>query len=48
MVPVTMGKCKTKAVQPDLGIFTHNPKYSGIFRHIQIYLDILMDIQNPV
>ena len=29
-----MGKCKTKAIQADLSIFTHIPAYSGIFRHI--------------
>ena len=30
----TVGKCKTKAVQTDLGIFTHIPSYSRIFWHI--------------
>ena len=30
-----MGKCKTKAIQADLGIFRYIPAYSGIFRHIQ-------------
>ena len=27
-----MGKCKAKAIQADLGIFTHNLAYSDIFR----------------
>ena len=31
-----MGKCKTKAIQTDLGIFRHNQKYPGI---IQPYLE---------
>ena len=33
-----MGKCKTKAIQTDLGTFRHNQasrNYSGIFRYIQ-------------
>ena len=30
-----MAKCKTKAIQTDLGIFTHIPAYSGMFRYIQ-------------
>ena len=33
---ITKRKCKTKTVEADLGIFTHIPKYSGIFKHIQI------------
>ena len=49
----TMGKCKTKAVQTDLGIFTHIPSYSSIFRHIclnipgyvQSYSGIIRHIQ---
>ena len=35
---ITMGKYKTKAIQADLGIFTHIPAYSdisGIFKYIQ-------------
>ena len=32
-----MGECKTKAIQTNLGIFTHIP---GIFRHIQTYSEI--------
>ena len=40
-----MGKRKTKAIQADLGIFTHIPAYSGIFRHIQTYPDIIRRIQ---
>ena len=27
------GKCKTKTIQADLGIFTHIPVYSDIFRN---------------
>ena len=30
-----MGKYKTKAIETDLGIFTHIPAYSDISRHIQ-------------
>ena len=49
----TVGKCKTKAVQTDLGIFTHIPSYSSIFRHIclnipgyvQSYSGIIRHIQ---
>ena len=29
---ITMGKCKTKAIQADLDIFTHIQAYSDIFR----------------
>ena len=35
---ITTGKYKTKAIQADLGIFTHIPAYSdisGIFKYIQ-------------
>ena len=32
---ITMEKSKTKAIQAELGIFTHIPEYSGIFRHVQ-------------
>ena len=32
-----MGKCKTKAIQTDLGIFTYIPAYLVIFRHNQKY-----------
>ena len=39
----TMGKYKTKAIQADLGIFTHIPGYSNISRHIQ--RDIIRHIQ---
>ena len=34
---ITIGKCKTKTVQADLGIFWHDQAYSGI---IQEYLGI--------
>ena len=30
---ITMGNCKTIAIQADLGIFTHIPAYSGIFKN---------------
>ena len=29
---ITMGKCKTEAIQTDLGIFRHNQAYSGIIQ----------------
>ena len=32
---ITTGKYKTKAIQADLGIFTHIPAYSDISTHIQ-------------
>ena len=49
----TVGKCKIKAAQTDLGIFTHIPSYSSIFPHIclnipgyiQAYSDIIRHIQ---
>ena len=31
---ITIWKSKTKAIQADLGILTHIPAYSGMFRHI--------------
>ena len=34
---IKVGKCKTKAIQADLGIFNHITVYSGIFRRIQAY-----------
>ena len=40
-----MGKCKTKAIQADLGTFTHIQTYPGIIRHIQ---ELLKHILNPV
>ena len=47
-----MGKCKTKAIQTDLGIFRHNQAYPGI---IQAYSKLCVTlaylepwyIQNP-
>ena len=52
---ITMGKCKTKAIQADVGIFTYIPAHSTIFRHIQAYSStfrnysgIVRLIQNPV
>ena len=35
-----MGKCKTKAIQADLGIFMDIPAYSDISRHNQVYSGI--------
>ena len=35
---ITLRKYKIKAIQVDLGIFTHIPGYSDIFRHIWPYL----------
>ena len=40
-----MQKCKTSAIQADLGIFTHVQAYSGIIRHIQ---ELFRHAQNPV
>ena len=39
-----MGKCKTKDIQEDLGIFRHNQAYPGI---IQVYSGILRTLCNP-
>ena len=39
-----MGKCKTKAIYADLGIFTHLLAYPGIFRHMQTYSEIIKAI----
>ena len=36
-----MGKCKTKAIQAHLGVFTHVSVYSDIFRHIKAYPGII-------
>ena len=36
-----MGKCKTEAIQADLGIF---PNVLSIFRHIKTYPDIVSSI----
>ena len=48
-----MSKCKTKAIQIDLGIFRHNqtypiiiPAYSGIFRTL-CYPDIFKTVVYP-
>ena len=32
-----MGKCKTKAIQTDLGTFTHIPACADILRHNKTY-----------
>ena len=42
-----MRKCKTKAIQADLGIFTHIPAYSGILRYIQAYSGIVQSYSEP-
>ena len=39
-----MGKCKTKAIQTDLGTFRHNQSYPGI---IQAYSSICKTLCNP-
>ena len=39
-----MGKCKTKAIQTDLGIFRHNQTYPGI---IQAYSGIFRTLCYP-
>ena len=47
-----MGKCKTKTVQTDLGIFSHNQAYPGIIQAYSkpcvtlVYFE-LWYIQNP-
>ena len=41
---ITMEKCKTKAIQANLGIFTHIRAYSGIFR---AYSRIFRTLCNP-
>ena len=40
-----MGKCKTTAIQADLGIFRHIQTCLDIIRYVQAYSGI---IQNPV
>ena len=52
-----MGKCRTKAIQTDLGIIRHNQAYPELFWHIQAYCIVtpcvtltyleLWYIQNP-
>ena len=39
-----MCKCKTKAIQTDLGTFKHNQTYPGI---IQVYSGIFKTLCNP-
>ena len=39
-----MEKCKTKAIQTDLGTFRYNRTYPG---NIQAYLDIFKTLCNP-
>ena len=39
-----MGKCKTKAIQTDLGTFRHNQPYPGI---IWAYSGIFRTLYNP-
>ena len=43
-----MKKCKTKAIQLDLGIFSHIPSYLDIFRQNQIYLGIIQTYSEPL
>ena len=43
-----MGKCKTKAIQTDLGIFTYIPAYLVIFRHNQKYSGIFQTYSEPL
>ena len=51
---IIMEICKTKVIQEDIGIFTHIPKCSGIFRYdILMYIirhihDIITHIQDHV
>ena len=40
-----MRKCKTKAIQADLAIFTHIPLYLGIPRN---YSGLIRHTQNPI
>ena len=51
---ITMGTCKTKAIQTDLSISTHILTYSGILSHnraypgiIQAYSGIIRTLCNP-
>ena len=41
---IIMGKCKTKAIQADVGMFTDIPAYSGIFKN---YSGIFRILCNP-
>ena len=38
---ITMVKNKTRAIQVDLGMFTHIPAYLDMFRHNQEYSRII-------
>ena len=42
-----MGKCKTKVIQTDLGIFMHIPEYSGIIRYIQELIEHIQAYSEP-
>ena len=46
MVPleITIGECRTKAIQTNLGTFRHNQTYPGI---IQTYSDIFRTLSYP-
>ena len=44
---ITTGKCKTKTIQANLGIFIHIPTYLGTFRHNQIYPGIILVYSEP-
>ena len=41
---IIMGKCTTKAIQADVGMFTDIPAYSGIFKN---YSGIFRILCNP-
>ena len=42
-----MEKYKTKIIQADLGIFTHIPAYSDIFKHKHTYPGIIRTYSEP-
>ena len=42
-----MGKCKTKVIQADLGIFTNIAAYLAIIRHIQESLRYIQAYSEP-
>ena len=44
-----MGKCKTKAIQTDLGVFTHIPAYVAyIYIYIYIYIGSCSVVGRPL
>ena len=44
---ITRGKCKTRAIQVDLGLFTHMQAYVGIFSYSQAYSGIIKAYSEP-